>query len=83
MYFSKRLVPATLEQKHADPKTKPSELCWKVLVAYYTNVEGFVSIALPRRAYTICCPKAYLWLVGNGRMVVIVVIIVPHSSIPY
>ena len=25
----------------------------------------------------------YLWLVGNGRMVVIVVIIVPHSSIPY
>ena len=27
--------------------------------------------------------KAYLWLVGNGRMVVIVVIIVPHSSIPY
>ena len=26
---------------------------------------------------------AYLWLVGNGRMVVIVVIIVPHSSIPY
>ena len=27
--------------------------------------------------------QAYLWLVGNGRMVVIVVIIVPHSSIPY
>ena len=27
--------------------------------------------------------KTYLWLVGNGRMVVIVVIIVPHSSIPY
>ena len=27
--------------------------------------------------------EAYLWLVGNGRMVVIVVIIVPHSSIPY
>ena len=26
---------------------------------------------------------SYLWLVGNGRMVVIVVIIVPHSSIPY
>ena len=25
----------------------------------------------------------YLWLVGNGRMVEIVVIIVPHSSIPY
>ena len=25
----------------------------------------------------------YLWLVGNGRMVVIVVIIVPLSSIPY
>ena len=25
----------------------------------------------------------YLWLVGNGRMVVLVVIIVPHSSIPY
>ena len=25
----------------------------------------------------------YLWLVGNGRMVVMVVIIVPHSSIPY
>ena len=25
----------------------------------------------------------YLWLVGDGRMVVIVVIIVPHSSIPY
>ena len=25
----------------------------------------------------------YLWLVGNGRMVVIVVIIVPDSSIPY
>ena len=24
-----------------------------------------------------------LWLVGNGRMVVIVVIFVPHSSIPY
>ena len=28
-------------------------------------------------------PPTYLWLVGNGRMVVIVVIIVPHSSIPY
>ena len=28
-------------------------------------------------------PDPYLWLVGNGRMVVIVVIIVPHSSIPY
>ena len=28
-------------------------------------------------------PVPYLWLVGNGRMVVIVVIIVPHSSIPY
>ena len=28
-------------------------------------------------------PKTYLWLVGNGGMVVIVVIIVPHSSIPY
>ena len=26
---------------------------------------------------------AYLWLVGNGAMVVIVVIIVPHSSTPY
>ena len=26
---------------------------------------------------------AYLWLVGNGGMGVIVVIIVPHSSIPY
>ena len=25
----------------------------------------------------------YLWLVGNGGMVVIVVTIVPHSSIPY
>ena len=25
----------------------------------------------------------YLWLVGNGRMVVMVVIVVPHSSIPY
>ena len=25
----------------------------------------------------------YLWLVGNGTMVVIVVIIVPHASIPY
>ena len=24
----------------------------------------------------------FLWLVGNGRMVVIVVTIVPHSSIP-
>ena len=24
-----------------------------------------------------------LWLVGNGRMVVIVLIIVPHSFIPY
>ena len=28
-------------------------------------------------------PATYLWLVGNGRMVVIVVIIVPHSSIPH
>ena len=27
--------------------------------------------------------RSYLWLVGNGRMVVIVVLIVPHSSIPY
>ena len=26
---------------------------------------------------------SYLWLVGNGRMVAIVVIILPHSSIPY
>ena len=26
---------------------------------------------------------SYLWLVGNGRMVVVVVIIVPHSSIHY
>ena len=38
------------------------------------------------------CPKTpslglegftYLWLVGNGGMVLIVVIILPHSSIPY
>ena len=28
-------------------------------------------------------PFSYLWLVGNGRMVIIVVIIAPHSSIPY
>ena len=28
-------------------------------------------------------PIAYLGLAGNGRMVVIVVIIVAHSSIPY
>ena len=28
-------------------------------------------------------PPTNLWLVGNGRMIVIVVIIVPHSSIPY
>ena len=28
-------------------------------------------------------PWGYLWFVGNGRMVVIVIIIVPHSSIPY
>ena len=28
-------------------------------------------------------PITYLWLVGNGGMVVIVVTIVPHSSIPY
>ena len=27
--------------------------------------------------------QAYLCLVGNGRRVVIVVVIVPHSSIPY
>ena len=27
-------------------------------------------------------PYPYLWSVGNGRMVVIVAIIVPHSSIP-
>ena len=33
----------------------------------------------PAAAYNL----TYLWLVGNGRMVVIVVIIVPHSSIPY
>ena len=26
---------------------------------------------------------SYLWLVGNGRMIEIVVIVVPHSSIPY
>ena len=35
---------------------------------------------------TASCVKqdsTYLWLVGNGRMVVIVVIIIPHSSIPY
>ena len=30
---------------------------------------------------TIRLPDAYLWLVGNGRMVVIAAIIVPHSSI--
>ena len=28
-------------------------------------------------------PYTYLWLVGNGRMVVIGGRIVPHSSIPY
>ena len=28
-------------------------------------------------------PVAYLWLVGNGRMVVMVDRIVPHSFIPY
>ena len=28
-------------------------------------------------------PYYLVWLVGNGRMVVIVAIIVPHSSIPY
>ena len=40
-------------------------------------------------AVPLCNPHAppqhltYLWLVGNGRMVVIVLLIVPHSSIPY
>ena len=29
------------------------------------------------------CLTTYLWLVGNGKMVVIVVIIVPHSFIFY
>ena len=42
-----------------------------VLRAFGVNVEGC------RVSFT------YLELVGNGRMVVIVVIIVPHSSIPY
>ena len=32
--------------------------------------------------FTVEISDTYLWLVGNGGMVVKVVIIVPHSSIP-
>ena len=39
---------------------------------------GYPSIGVPLRDRL-----TYLWLVGNGGMVVIVVIIVPLSSIPY
>ena len=41
------------------------------------------SSGVPLRVPEFLEPFTYLWLVGNGRMVVIVVIIVPHSSIPY
>ena len=40
-------------------------------------------LGLPASGLRILLGFSYLWLVGNGRMVVTVVIIVPHSSIPY
>ena len=36
-----------------------------------------------RKGDRLSCLQSYLWLAENGRVVVIVVIIVPHSSIPY
>ena len=35
------------------------------------------------RGFGMLLRHSYLWLVGNRGMVVIVVIVVPHSSIPY
>ena len=61
-----------------------------------SDAEAFQPYAIaathPARLFEVCSslqraidglPSPYLWLVGNGRMVVIVVIIAPHSSIPY
>ena len=51
-------------------------------VALYSGLLG-VDASGPRSLQSLDFRFPYLWLVGNGRMVVIVVMIVPHSSIPY
>ena len=52
-----------------------------VFIAIEDIPESVMPVTL--RASRFCDGVAYLWLVGNRRMVVIVVVIVPHSSIPY
>ena len=46
-------------------------------------VSNFMGFTVGRLRFQVCGCFSYLWLVGNGRMVVIVVLIVPHSPIPY
>ena len=53
--------------------------CWTVPIGLL-SIETQSQILKPTEVED---PVTYLWLVGNGRMVVIVVIVVPHSSIPY
>ena len=53
----------------------------------YIHTHMYMAICTLNPNPKLCTPKGlkpstYLWLVGNGRMV-IVVIVVPHSSIPY
>ena len=58
-------------------------LCW----SYDFHVSQVWRVLALRKLFHILSKmeprNPYLWLVGNGRMVVIVLIIVPHSSIPY
>ena len=54
-----------------------------IIIAIMIRIKVMQS-EMPKGRLGVCTTQfAYLWLVGNGRMVVIVVIIVPHSSIPY
>ena len=69
--------------------------CRYILIGDYRRVQGYTAklCSLPVRAFGVAwsCglvqgwagPSTYFRLVGNGGMVLIVDIIVPHSSIPY
>ena len=58
-----------------DPKTlKPQN------PKLWTRADVLQRRSSPDYACLVEACKSYLWLVGNGRMVVLVIIIVPHSS---
>ena len=73
--FSETPTSQTLEDPNSElhfPKTSPQPATYSP----FDKPEQDTLKPWPKR-------EAYLWFVGNGRMVVIVIIIVPHSSIPY